>query len=137
MVETKSPAEATAKWKEAISRVPAAYKKGVESTTNFVEKAVAAEDVWAQRVQEAAAKQARAAGLRKISDADWKNAAANKGAARIGTGMAAAESKFNRGITEVISVLQGTSLPPRTADPIQNVERVKAVVEAMVSHFRK
>lgn len=137
MVETKSVSEAVEAWKEAISRVPAAYKKGVERTTGFVEKAIAGEDVWIQRVQEAASKRAREKGLREISDEDWKRAAMEKGAARIGQGMSASIDKFSKGIGEVISVLQGVTLPPKTADPIQNVERVKAIVQAMVEHFRK
>ncbi|RLI86944.1 MAG: hypothetical protein DRP01_03120 [Archaeoglobales archaeon] len=137
MVETKSVSEAVEAWKEAITRVPAAYKKGIQRTTGFVEKAAAAEDVWIQRIQEAAARRAREAGLRKITDDQWKKAALEKGAARIGGGMQASVERFNRGISEVISVLQGVTLPPRTADPIQNVERVKAIVQAMVEHFRK
>ena len=51
--------------------------------------------------------------------------------------MSASLDKFSKGIGEVISVLQGVTLPPKTADPIQNVERVKAIVQAMVEHFRK
>ncbi|RLI08930.1 hypothetical protein DRO24_00285, partial [Candidatus Bathyarchaeota archaeon] len=90
-----------------------------------------------QRVQEAASKRAREKGLREISDDDWKRAAMEKGAARIGPGMSASLDKFSKGIGEVISVLQGVTLPPKTADPIQNVERVKAIVQAMVEHFRK
>lgn len=138
MVETKSLADTKAAWEAAIGRVPEAYKRGVEGTSNVIEKSKAAEDLWAARVQEAASRRAREAGLADVSDADWKKAAIEKGAARIGAGMNASKEKFGRGMGEVLSTLQGVSLPARTADPLANVDnRVKPIVSALVERFRK
>jgi len=135
-LETKSASEAVSNWTDAIGRIPAKYKKGVESASNVIERSKAAEENWKNAVQEAAAREARRKGLEKISDADWKRAATEKGAARIGPGMQAAKDKFARGISEVIGVLQGINLPPRTLDPEQNVERVRVIARQLHDHFK-
>ncbi|MHC1610041.1 MAG: hypothetical protein ACXQTW_00285 [Candidatus Methanospirareceae archaeon] len=134
MVKTKGLAATRENWEAEIPRVPTKYKKGIERTTGFIEAAVAAEDLWAEQITKAAAERAREKGLRKITDTEWKDAARIKGAARIGPGMSAAKDKFAKGISRVLSTIEGVSLPPRTADPIANIDnRVKPIVEALVA----
>ena len=132
MVDTKPTEVAVKKWTDAIGRIPANYKDGVQATTGFVEKAVAAEDLWVERITAAAAAKKREKGLRAISDEDWKRAAAEKGARRIGPGMRAAEGKFREGIAKVLDTIRGVSIPPRTADWSANIDnRLKPIVEAL------
>ena len=136
-MDTKSPSAATENWNASIGRVAGAYKKGVEAATNVIERSKAAEETWKAGIQAAAARDARRKGLEKVSDADWKKAAVDKGAARIGAGMTAGKEKFARGISEVIGVLQGISLPPRSIDPEANVDaRVKPIARELHRHFK-
>lgn len=129
MVETKSLEQTRKSWEESHGRVPAAYQAGVQAARDVIAKGVAAEQLYAQRVQEAISSQRRANNLSKISDEDWRKAAREKGAARIATGMAASKEKFAKGMGEVLSVIQGTTIAPRTADPMANVDnRVKPIV---------
>jgi len=136
-MDTKPVSLAVDNYKTAIGSVPAKYKRGVEAASNVIQKSKDAEELWKAAVTEAAARNARAKGLEKVSDADWKKAAVEKGAARIGGGMTAGVGKFSSGISEVISVLQGTTLGPRTTDPEANVDaRVKPIVRALHDHFK-
>jgi len=134
MVETKSLAQTEANWKNAIGRVPAAYADGVRNAKDVINKAIAGEALYAEKMQEAIQNQSRARGLQKVSDEDWRSAALNKGAARIGQGMTEAAPKFSKGMAQVLSVIQGVSLPARVADPVQNVQnRVVPIVEALAA----
>lgn len=132
MVETKSLEATKRKWEGAIGRVPAAYSEGVGAAKDVIAKAIAAEDLYAARMQEAISAKRRAVKLAEVTDEDWRRAAKEKGAARIGPGMSAAKDKFAKGMGRVLDTLAGVSLPPRTADPIANVDnRVKPIVAAL------
>lgn len=132
MVETKSLDQTQKNWEASHARVPAAYSAGVDNAKDVIQKAIAGEQLYAQKVQEAIASQRRAKKLAEVSDDQWRKAAKEKGAQRIGPGMAAAKQKFNTGISKVLSVIQSTTIAPKTADPIANVDgRVKPLVEAL------
>lgn len=131
MVDTKSPQEAATRYQQSISRVPAAYQAGVRRTQNWQERAVAGEDLYVQRVTEAAQQGRRAAGVRGVSDEEWRNRATEKGAQRIGPGMQAAAGRQQEQITKVIEELRAVNLPPRSADLRQNYERTIAIGERL------
>jgi len=132
MVETKSLEQTQKNWDASHGRVPAAYSDGVKGARDVIAKAIAAEDLYATKVQEAVSKRLRAKKLQNVSDEEWRSAALNKGAARIATGMAASKQKFNKGISQVLNTIQGTTIAPRTADPMANVDgRVKPIVSAL------
>lgn len=134
MVDTKPLNVVQKKWEDAIGSVPARYKEGVEGATNWQTKAIEGEGLYAEKVQEAISAKRRASGIASVSDADWKNAAANKGATRIGPGMSASKGKFGRGIADVLNTIQGVQIGPRTADPMANVDnRVKPIVSALAA----
>lgn len=133
MVDTKPLSEVQAKWEAGIGRAGANYKTGVTNAKNVIEKAIEAEPLFAAKMQDAIAKGSRAKGLAKVTTEQWRAAAQEKGAARIGPGMSAAKGKFNQGIGRVLSTIQGVSLPARTTDPLANVDnRVKPIVKALV-----
>lgn len=134
MVDTKPLAIVTKNYEGSIARVPTAYKTGVNAATNVIAKGVAAEDLYATKVQEAIASKRRATELAKVTDAEWKAAASDKGARRIGEGMTKSLPKFNKGIAEVLSTINGVEIAPRTADPMANVDgRVKPIVAALAA----
>lgn len=132
MVDTKSNEQATKNWEGAIGRVPAAYSEGVANAKDVIAKAIAGEELYAQKVQEAIASKKRARKLAEVSDEQWRAAAIDKGAARIGPGMTAAKAKFSTGIGKVLDVIRGVTIAPRVADPMANIDnRVKPIVAAL------
>jgi len=135
MVKIKSAAQIDANYKAAIGRVPAAYKSGVQATSDWQEKAAsaAAEDLWKQKIAEAAAASRRQKAVAAVSNADWQAKAANVGAARIGQGMTNNADKRTRNFEPYRSAIEGTSLPARSADPMANIDqRVKPIVKSLV-----
>ena len=135
MVKIKSSAEIAKKWDDAIGRVPAAYKSGIAGTTDWAEKASSdeAENLWKEKIDEAAAAKRRQKAVSAISNEEWKGAAMDKGAARIGAGMSAAKSKRTANFEPYRSAIEGVSLPPKSADPMANIDaRVKPIVNALV-----
>lgn len=132
MVDTKSLDQTKKNWEAAIGRVPQAYSDGVDNAKDVIAKGVAAEALYAQKVQEAIASGRRAKKLSEVSDDQWRRAAKEKGAARIATGMTASKEKFASGMSKVLSVIQGVTIAPRVADPMANVDnRVKPIVAAL------
>jgi len=132
MVDTKSNEQTQANWEGAIGRVPAAYTAGVNNAKDVIAKGVAAEDLYAEKLQASIASKKRARELGKVSDEDWKNATRSKGAARIGPGMTAAKSDYREGMGVVLDTIRSVSIPKRTADPMANIDnRVKPIVAAL------
>lgn len=138
MVETKSLEATVSNYKDGIGKAPARYKAGVEKNTNQNERAIEAQGLYEARIAESIANKSRVRGLQKSSTAAWKQAAATKGASRIGPGMTAALPKFSTGIGEVLSVINGVTIAERTADPMANIDgRVKPIAQALYDYKRK
>ena len=129
MVKMPSSEDIKKAYTAAIPTVAGKYADKVRKTTGVIEAAKRAEDLYAQKMQEAIANRSREKGLDKVTDEDWRKAALEKGAARIGPGMAAAVDKQARGYEPFRTALSSLELPARTADPMTNVQnRVGAVV---------
>lgn len=138
MVRTKGLEATMANYQTGIGVAPARYKQGVQAATDTIERAIAAEDLYAAKVQEAVANKTRVKGLQKTSTAEWKARASELGAARIGPGMTAALPKMRRGISDVLTTIEGVTIAERTADPESNVDgRVKPIVRALYDMKRK
>ena len=132
MVDTKSQDQTKKNWEDAIGRVPGAYTAGIQGAKDWQSKAIAGEDLYAQKVQEAVASKRRARKLANVSDDQWRSAAIEKGAARIATGMTASKEKFGTGMSKVLATIQSVTIAPRVADPMANVDnRVKPIVAAL------
>lgn len=138
-MKIKSSAEISKKWDEAIGRVPGAYKEGVAATTDWQEKAASddAENLWKAKIDEAASRKARQRAISAITNEEWKAAAVNKGAARIGAGMTAAKGKRATKFEPYRSAIEGLSLPPKTADPAQNVTNRVIPIAIALSELKK
>ena len=138
MVNTKSVDQTRKNWEAGISKAAANYAQGVQNTSEWQAKAIQGEDLYAAKIQDAIANRSRAKGIQNVSDSEWKSAAVNKGAQRIGPGMTASKDKFASGISEVLSTIQSVNLPPKTADPIANVQnRVVPIVSALADMKRR
>jgi len=135
MVKIKSQQQIDANYKAAIGRVPGAYKTGVMATSNWAEKASSneAEDLWKQKIAEAAAANRRQKAVSQVSNAEWQGKAANVGSQRIGQGMTANADKRTRNFAPYHAAIESVSLAPRSADPMANVDaRVKPIVQSLV-----
>jgi len=115
---------APARYKDAVSR--ASWKDAAASTE--------AEELFKAKMSEVLAEERRRKGIEKVTDAEWRDAAVKKGATRIGPGMTAAVEKHATRYAPFRSALEAVTLPPKSADPIANVDsRVKPIVSALVA----
>lgn len=135
MVKIRPSSEIDKAYKDSIGRVPGRYKDAVGRVTDWQEKAGsdAAETLYAAKVQEAIASRRRQKATQKTSNEEWRAAASNVGAQRIGAGMQANADKRTRNFEPFRNAIEGASLPDRTADPMQNIDnRVKGMVKVLV-----
>ena len=133
MVFVPSAAERKQKYLGSLGNVPAAYKAGIERTTNWKDKALAGQNLYEQQMQNAAVLRRRAVALERVSESDWKSRAATLGSTRIAEGMRNGAEKQAANYEPVANALRSVELPDRTADPMANIDnRVKPIVRAMV-----
>jgi len=115
------------------------YQEGVESPRRDWETATAAaEEAYQGGVQQAIAEKRFGKGVRKAGTETWQQGAINKGVPRWGQGVAMAENKYAQGYGPIRDAIERTNLPPRypRRDP-RNLNRVKAIVDAVVAASRK
>ncbi len=133
MVDTKPIDQVNANWIAAQGRAATNYSKGIDNAKDVISRAIAGEDNYAAGVTQAVAKKSRAKGLAKISDADWKKAAKEKGAVRIAAGMKAAEAKFSAGMAKNLATIQSVTIPARVQDGMANIDnRLKPIAAALM-----
>lgn len=138
MVKMPSKQAIEQAYRSAIPVVSGRYKTGVEGTQNWKQAAIDGQGLYVQRMQDQSVLARREKGLAKVSDADWKNNALNKGVSRIGPGMEAGAAKQAAGYEPIRVALEGVTLVPRTTDPMQNIDnRVKPIVQAAVNAANK
>ncbi len=135
MVKVPSAADIERAYQESIGRVASRYKAGVQSTTNWQERAASddAEQLWKQKLDEAAAARRRHRAVQGVSNQEWQARAAELGSQRIAPGMQANSAKRTKAFEPYRQALAGLNLPARSSDPMQNVtQRVGGVVMTMV-----
>ena len=135
-MKVKSIDQVRANYSSGANIAPAKYAEAVKDTAGVISAGVAAEALWAAKMQEAITRKSRAAGLSKVTDAQWQLAASTKGAARIGPGMQAAIDKQANNVKPYLDVLSGLTLAPRTADPATNVTN-RVIPIAVALHKKK
>lgn len=120
-------------YKEGATKAPAKYAEAVRTTTGVIQAAKDAEELYAEQMQKAIANKSRLKGLEGVTDEDWKKGALEKGANRIGPGMAGAVDKQAAGYQPFHAALSQLELPKRVADGRQNlINRGGAVVDTMI-----
>jgi len=132
-MQVKSADAVAKKWSTRAGAAGADYTNGVNTTTkDWAQDTASAAPAWAAGVQQAAANGSFAKGVNAAGTAKWKTKAANVGAARYPQGVAAAQPYYQAGITPVLQVLSGITLPPRgpKGDP-GNLNRVSVITTAL------
>jgi len=138
MVETKPIEQVVEKWQRKVAGAEPDYRSGIENPKKDWEAATkAAEPAYKEGVTRAANEGRFGRGVAKAGTAKWKKNALEKGPGRWSSGVNMASDEYRSGMTEVLSVINSVSLPPRGAkgDP-RNYERVKVIGEALHKKFR-
>ena len=128
-----SAADAAAKWKRSMASAGQAYSEGVDRVEDSpMEAAEAASDRMIQGVTEAVADGRYAAGLRRVSLAEWKQRTKTLGAQRLAQGAAESEARTREAMQENFADIQSVlaTLPPRGTIE-QNLERARLFAMGM------
>lgn len=122
------------KWATVTPQRAADYEAGVrDPRADWARNTAAAADAWKSGIQAAITKGLFAKGVARAGTAAWQEGSIEKGVPRWGAGVQLAEGKYLAGFAPYREAIARVSLPPRYArrDP-RNLERVRAIVEAMV-----
>ena len=137
MVKMPSAQEIHERYLAGASKAPERYKKGIQVTSDWQQKAIEGEENYANAISQAIAEQRRAKALAAVSNADWQKKALELGAKRIADGMRANAEKRMKNYEPIRQALEALSLPPKTTDPMENIDRrLKAVVQAEIEAKR-
>jgi hypothetical protein len=137
----KTISQAKENYVQSINIVPQRYQQGVEGADwkKGVGSAQANENYKAG-IQKAISENSWKKGVDKVSNEEWKNAALTKGAQSISEGMRQGQDKYEQNFSPVLSAINSavSSLPPRTTDPMSNIDsRLKPVVKAAINAAKK
>lgn len=135
MAAIKDTAAIARKWASVTPLRSADYEEGVKNPTkDWARETAAAADSYKAGVQAAITEGRFAKGVTRAGSEKWQQNAATKGVQRWGPGVAGAERTYAEGFEPYRQAISGLTLPPRFArqDP-RNLERVKAVVNAMIA----
>lgn len=136
-IAVKDISTIAAKWQTRASAAAADYATGVKSTQkDWASLTAAAASSWSAGVQTAVANGSFARGVNNAGTSKWQTAAANKGAQRYPTGVAAAGGNYQTGFAPYLAVISSLNLTPRgpRGSP-QNAQRSQAVGDAL--HAKK
>jgi hypothetical protein len=133
MVKVKSASVIAQNYERSIAGVGPSYQQGVNNAQGWQQASIEGQSLYEARMREADVLARRAKGIAKVSDAEWKANALNKGAARIGPGMQAGAAKRTQNFEPYRQALESVTLPARTADGVTNVQnRVIPIVQALM-----
>ena len=126
--------EARKRLEEALSKIPERYRRKIEKAI-WKEAATSeeAEKLWAEALEKAIAAMRRKKALERVDEREWKDKAIKLGSKRIAEGIRENLDKWEERFKPYADVLSSLELPPKSADPMENVvNRVGAVVKALV-----
>lgn len=135
MAEIKKLSAISEKWTRVTPGRSEDYKLGIKNPRRDWEtEATAGKENWKAGVDQAAAKDLFAKGVTAAGTAKWKEKALAKGPSRFAEGVYLAGSDFEAGFKPYHDAIAAVDLGPRfpRRDP-RNIERVKKVVDAMIS----
>ena len=137
MARIRSASEIAEKYARVTPGRSADYAAGVQNPkADWKTATLAAENAWAQGVQQAASEGRFGKGVNRAGTEKWQRKAIELGASRWGPGVSAAKDDYESGFAPYADVIRSTSLPPRgpKGDP-RNIERVAKL--AMALHAKK
>lgn len=124
-----------AKWATVTPQRSGDYEQGVQNPkTDWKNATIASNANYKAGIQAAVAEDRFGKAVNKSSTGAWQQGVATKGVQRWGQGVQVAQDKFTRAFAPFANAIKALALPPRFArrDP-RNLDRVKAVVDAMVN----
>lgn len=126
--------DVAAKWAQNTGSAVGRYQAGVKAVTVSPGQAAArSADLWLQKVT--ASKQKFAANAAKVSLADWQNAAAEKGGARLASGVQAAQPTYEQAMGKLLPfIASATSSLPQRGDLEANINRMTSFVRKMSTY---
>jgi len=133
MPAVRSMSDISKKWADVTPQRAPQYEQGVRNPKkDWGSSTAAANDSWKAGIQDAVAKDRFKSGVTRAGTDKWKKGAAEKGTARFGPGVQAAQGDYEKGFAPYREVIERTTLPPRFArrDP-RNLERVRVMVTAL------
>lgn len=135
MPAVKNMAEIAKKWADVTPQRAPQYAQGVAAPRkDWAQATQAANDSWKAGINEAVAKNKFSGGVTKAGTDSWRRGAMEKGTARYGPGVQAAQPDFEKGFAPYRDTIERTALPPRFArrDP-RNIERVRVMATALAA----
>ena len=137
----KTLEEARANFVASAGIIPERYKAGI-ARADWSGKAASdqAEANYAASMTKAISQKSRQAGVKKVSNADWQNAAITKGGSVIGTRIRESEEKWATNFGPIYNAVLSdiARLPGRTTDAMQNIDaRLKPTVKSWQKHSGK
>jgi len=139
MAEIKSLSAIQEKWGRVTPMRTEDYKLGVEHPKrDWADETEAGKLNWKMGIDQAAAKDMFAKGVREAGTGKWREAALKKGPGRFAEGVMIAAPDYAKGFAPYHAAIERTDLGPRfpRRDP-RNLGRVKAVVDAMIEEKLK
>lgn len=138
MVKTKGIDRTVEKWKSKVAGAGEDYRLGIlNPKKDWQTETMKAEAAWKQGITQAAAEGRFGKGVNRAGTAKWQKGASEKGPGRWTSGVAAAEDEYRNGMADVLSTIEGITLPPRgpKGDP-KNYDRVRAIGMALHEKFK-
>lgn len=130
----KTIAQSGQNYEQSISIVPTRYAQGIQMADwKSGVSDPQANTNWKDGVQKAAANDSWKKGVDGVSNEHWKQMAMTKGQSSIAQGMQAGKDKYQQNFAPVLDAIHAAvnSLPPRTTDPMANIDaRLKPVAMA-------
>lgn len=121
-------------WAAGMNQASQKITAGVNAVTEAPgQKAAAAADLWAQRVNDPAVKAKFQRRSQAVSLGDWKQAMLSKGVNRVGAGATAAKPKFAKFMAQFLPFVQNAAAQVRTmqkGDINASIARMEAMVRA-------
>lgn len=133
MPAVRSLADISKKWASVTPQRAPQYEAGVKNPKkDWASETAKANDSWKSGVQAAVAANRFQSGVNKAGTEKWKRGAVEKGTARFGPGVQAAQGDYEKGFAPYRDIIERTTLPPRFArrDP-RNLERVRVIATAL------
>lgn len=128
--------DAAARWVQQTGGATQRYTDGVKAVTVAPGQAAARQsELWARNT--VAAKSKFATNSAKVSLAEWQDAAANKGAARLASGVTAAQGKYEAALGKLLPYIGSAvaGLPAR-GDLEANINRMTSFVRKMSQYSK-
>ena len=119
-MDVKSQSEIKKNFEQSTSIVTERYKTGV-ANGSWKDEALSGQDLYVQRMQDPNVLARRNKGINQVSDEQWRTNTITKGSTVIAQRMKDASGKQASGFEPYRQALESMTLPPKTADPAQNV----------------